>query len=149
MRRWCSGHSVFARVIQRLGFWTQKIQANVDYCYVRRRAECTPLGPGLEYRSPRSDSSPAAKRRADALHVELVLTKASEPCTRAVLLSLSVYLSICRRDSHGLRPVPLFVLDLDQWLGARTCVSSCWAYCFAVGVHYRVPSVEKHEAKLM
>ena len=22
----------FARVIQQLGFWTQKIQANVDYC---------------------------------------------------------------------------------------------------------------------
>ena len=31
----------FARVIQQLGFWTQKIEANVDYCYVRRRAECT------------------------------------------------------------------------------------------------------------
>ena len=39
----------FARVIQQLGFWTQKIQANVDYCYVRRRAECTSLGPGLEH----------------------------------------------------------------------------------------------------
>ena len=32
-------------------FWTQKIQANVDYCYIRRRAECTSLGPGLNQAS--------------------------------------------------------------------------------------------------
>ena len=48
-----------ARVIQQLGFWTRKIQANVDYCYVRRRAECTSLGRGLEHPStlvwPRRD----------------------------------------------------------------------------------------------
>ena len=41
----------FARVIQQLGFWTQKIQANVDYCYVRRRAKRTSLGPELEHPS--------------------------------------------------------------------------------------------------
>ena len=41
----------FARVIQLLDFWTRKIQANVDHCYVRRRAECTSLGPGLEHPS--------------------------------------------------------------------------------------------------
>ena len=46
----------FARVIQQLGFWTQKIQANVGYCYVRRRAEHTSFGPGLEHLSLRSDS---------------------------------------------------------------------------------------------
>ena len=64
------GSSVFfARVIQQLDFWTQKIQANVDYCYVRRRAECTSLGPGLKHPSLRSDSSLAARRRAEALHV--------------------------------------------------------------------------------
>ena len=57
------------RVIQQLGFWTQKIQANVDYCYVRRRAECTSIGPGLEHPSLQSDSSLAAKRRAQVLHV--------------------------------------------------------------------------------
>ena len=42
---------LFGRVIQRLGFWTQKLQANFDYCYVRRRAEYTLLGPGLEHLS--------------------------------------------------------------------------------------------------
>ena len=59
----------FARVIQQLSFWTQKFQAIVDYCYVRHRAECTSLGPRLEHPSLRSDSSLAAKRRAEALHV--------------------------------------------------------------------------------
>ena len=40
---------LFARVIQQSGFWTQIIQANVDYCYVwKRRTECTSLGPGLK-----------------------------------------------------------------------------------------------------
>ena len=34
------GSFFFVRVVQQLGFWTEKIQANVDYCYVRRRAEC-------------------------------------------------------------------------------------------------------------
>ena len=43
---------LFARVIQQLGFWTQKIQANVDYC-VWRRGECTSLGPGLKHLSLR------------------------------------------------------------------------------------------------
>ena len=44
----------FAHVIQQLGFRTKKIQANVDYCDVRRRAECTSLGPGLKRPSLRS-----------------------------------------------------------------------------------------------
>ena len=69
----------FARVIQQLGFWTQKIQANVDYCYVRRRAERTSLGPGLEHPSLRSDSSLAAKRRAEALDVVFFSTKHANP----------------------------------------------------------------------
>ena len=59
----------FARVIQQLGFGTPKIEANFNYCYVRRRVESTSLGPGLKQPSLRSDSSLAAKRRAVALHV--------------------------------------------------------------------------------
>ena len=43
---------LFARVIQQLGFWTQKIQANVDYC-VWRRGECTSLGSRIEHSSLR------------------------------------------------------------------------------------------------
>ena len=71
-----------ARVIQQLGFWIQKIQANVDYCgYVRRRAECTSLGPRLKHPSLSSDSSLAAKSRAEALHVIFFFNKASQPRT--------------------------------------------------------------------
>ena len=44
---------LFARVIQQLGFGTQRIQANVDHCYVWRRGVCTSLGPGLKHRSLR------------------------------------------------------------------------------------------------
>ena len=56
----------------------------LDYCYVRRRAEYTSLGLGLESLSLRSDSSLAANRRADALHVVvLFFNKASEPSTGA------------------------------------------------------------------
>ena len=63
VRRWCSGRPYFARVIQQLGFRTQKILANVNYCYVRRRAERTSLGPWLENPSLPSDCSLAAKSR--------------------------------------------------------------------------------------
>ena len=83
MRRWCSSHSFSARVIQQLDFWTQKLQPNVDYCYVRRRAECTSLGPGLEHLSLGSDSRLAARRRADALHVVFFFNKAPESSTGA------------------------------------------------------------------
>ena len=34
-----SDAGLFARVMQQLGFWTQKIQDNVDYCYGCRREE--------------------------------------------------------------------------------------------------------------
>ena len=80
------------RVIQQLGFWAQKMQANVDYCYVRRRAECTSLGPGLKHPNLRSHSSLAVKRRAEALHVVFFVNKASEPSTRAAALCVLSYI---------------------------------------------------------
>ena len=73
----------YARVVQQLGFWTKKVLANVVYCYVRRRAEYTSLGPGHEHLSLRADSSLAAKSRADALHVVSFFYKASDPSTGA------------------------------------------------------------------
>ena len=76
----------FALVIQQLGFWAQKFQATVDYGYVRRRAEGTSHGPGLEHPSLRSELSLAAKRHAEALHVVFFFSKASEPSTRAAAL---------------------------------------------------------------
>ena len=64
-------------------FWNQKLQANVHHCYVRRRLECTSLGPEIEHLRLRLDSSLAAKGRADAFHVVFFCNKASEPSTGA------------------------------------------------------------------
>ena len=86
----CGDHArvilFFARVIQQFGFWTHKIQANVDYCYVRRRTERTSLGPGLEHPSLRSDSNLAARRRAEAHHVVFFSTKHPSPARELQLL---------------------------------------------------------------
>ena len=74
---------LFARVIQQLG-------ANVVYWYVRRRPECTSLGPGLKHPSIRSDCSLAAKRRAEALHVAFFSTKHASPARELLLLCILV-----------------------------------------------------------
>ena len=94
----------FARVIQQLVFWTQKIQANVDYCYVRRRAECTSFGPGLEHPTLRSDSSLAARRRAEPLHAVFFSTK--HPSAAPELQLLCVYSRMI-----------------------RTTKDACWVHC--------------------
>ena len=74
-RRCCSGH-LYVRVIQQVGFWTQKSQANVDYCYVWRRAKCTSLGPvDASIQTCADQLSLAAKTRAEALHVLFFATK--------------------------------------------------------------------------
>ena len=45
-----SGHSFYCSCDSAVAiFGTQELQANMDYCYVRRRAECTSLGPGLNH----------------------------------------------------------------------------------------------------
>ena len=54
------------RVIQQLGFWTQKLQANVYYCYVWRHEETRRVHfarPWTQASKPAlADSSLAAKR---------------------------------------------------------------------------------------
>ena len=60
-------------VIEQLGLWTQKIQDNIDYCYVWRREETR----RVHFARPRTQasepavtaSSLAEKGRADALRV--------------------------------------------------------------------------------
>ena len=73
MRRWYSGR-LFACVIKQLIFGHRKIQASVDYCYVW-------LGwPWTQASKPAlTDSGLAAKRRAEALHVVLLLTEHPSP----------------------------------------------------------------------
>ena len=80
-------------------FRNQKIQADVDYCCVWRRAECTSLGPGLKH--PLTDSNLAAKRRAEALRVVLFSTEHPSP-TRGLLL-LRVHSRMIRTRSHERR----------------------------------------------
>ena len=108
------GSFFYARVIQQLGFWTEKIQANVDCSYVLRRAERTSLGPGLEHPSLRSDSSLAAKRRADALHVVFFSTTHPSPA-RGLLLC--VYSRMIR--SHERRALGA-ILSLFSRSGAAS-----------------------------
>ena len=139
VRRWCSGHSVFARVIQQLGFWTQKLQANVDYCYVRRRAECPSLGPGLEHLSLRPDSSLAAKRRADALHVVLFFNKAPEPSTGAAAALCVLSHHTATKDARRVRwspslgPSPRRPTASCSLAAVRRgdCVRTSWLYLYS------------------
>ena len=74
---------LFARMIQRLGFRTQKIQAYVDYCHVWRREETRGVHFALPWtqasKPALTDSSLAAKRRAEALHVVFFSTKNPSP----------------------------------------------------------------------
>ena len=88
-------------MIQQLGLWTQKLQADVDYCYVRRRAEYTSLGPGLEHLSLRSDSSLDAKRRADALHVVFFFNEASKPSCCCSVCTIALY--VATKDARWVR----------------------------------------------
>ena len=97
----------YARVINQLGFSIQKVQANVVYCYVRRRAEYTSLGPGLEHLSQRADSSLVAQRRAVALHVVFLSTK--HPHDDLLLLCvLSCDKHSCEKRALG---APLFLVS--------------------------------------
>ena len=105
---------LFARAIQQLGVWTQKIQANVDYCCVWRRAECTSLVPGLKASKPvLPDSTLAAKRRAEGLDV--VFFQASIRAQHddlPLVLLLCVYSRMTR--SHERRALGA-VLFLVSW----------------------------------
>ena len=73
----------FARVIQQLGFWTQKIQPNVDCCYVWRREETRRVHfarPSTQASKPAlTDSSLAANGHASALRVVFLSTKHPSP----------------------------------------------------------------------
>ena len=97
-------------MIQQLGFWTQIIQANVDYCYVRRRAQRTSLGPGLEHPSLRSDSSLAANRRAEALQVVFFSTKRLSPARELLFF---VYSRMIR--SHERRALGALLSLFSTW----------------------------------
>ena len=87
VRRWCSSHFFFCSCDSEsavtVGLWTQKIQANVDYSYVPRRAECSSLGPGLKHPSLRSLTFPVVWPRRDVPRrfTWYCFQQASEPST--------------------------------------------------------------------
>ena len=99
------GSFVFCSCDSAVRFSDSENSTNVDSCYVRRRAECTSLGPGLQHPSLRSDSSLDTKRRAEALHVVFYFNKACEPSTRAAALCVIclLYTSPSPRDQRGSR----------------------------------------------
>ena len=74
---------LFTRVIQQLGCWTQKIQANADYSCVWRREETRRVHfdrPWTQASKPAlTDSSLVAKRHDEALHVVFFPTKHPSP----------------------------------------------------------------------
>ena len=89
LRRLCSCHSFFCSCDSAVRLLDSENSANVDCSYVRRRAERTSPGPGLEHPSLRSGSSQAAKRRAEALHVFFFSTKYPSSARAAAVCTLA------------------------------------------------------------
>ena len=115
-------------------FLAQKIQANFHYCYVRRRAQRTSLGPGLEHPSLRSDFSLAAKRRAEALHVVFFSTKHPNPARKLLLCVATkdarwVPCYSCSLDPSSRRPTASCSLAAVR---RGDCVRASWLYSFIV-----------------
>ena len=102
----------FARVIQQLSFWTQKIQANIDYLLRPAPRRVHFARPWTRASKPiSSDSSPAAKRRADALHVVIFSTKHPSPARE---LLLCVYSRMIRSHERRALGVLLSLFSRSQ-----------------------------------
>ena len=73
MRKWCTGH-LFVRVVQQLFFWTQEnfTQSGLLLCLAPRRVHFA--RPWTQASKPAlTDSSPAAEKRAEVLHGDLLV----------------------------------------------------------------------------
>ena len=92
----------FARVIQQFSFWTQKIQANIDYLLRPAPRRVHFARPWTRASKPiSSDSSPAAKRRAEALHVVFFSTKHPSPARELLLCVYSRMIRSRERRALG------------------------------------------------
>ena len=89
MRRRCSGHSFFCSCDSAVRFLDSENSSQGRLLLRPRRAERTSLGPGLDHPSLRSDSSLAANRRAEALHMVFFSTKHLSPARELLLSVLS------------------------------------------------------------
>ena len=120
---------LFARVIQQLVFWAQKIQANVDlliFGAAKRPFECTSPGPGLEHPSLRSDSILAVKRRTEELHVVFFSTKHPSPARELLLCVYSCMIRSHERRALGARR-PTATCSLAA-VRCGDCVCASWLY---------------------
>ena len=140
VRRWCSGHLVFCSCDSAVRFLDPEIQANVEYCYVRRCAECTSLDPGLKHPSLSSYSSMVANRRAEVLHLTFFSAKHPSPARWAAalcILSYKVYVatkdarwvhcSSCSLGPSPRRPTASCSLAVRR----GDCVRASWLYSWS------------------
>ena len=104
-----SGHSFFCSCDSAVAiFGTQELQANMDYCYVRRRAECTSLGPGLNHLQAYAQTLVWPRRDVPRRFTRFFCSnkKASEPstmidCSLLLLCALSSYDTDPRKTRAG------------------------------------------------
>ena len=85
MRRWCSGHLFVCSCDSAVSFFLLPGKFKQTSTAAKRRVQFA--RPWTQASKPAlTDSSLAAKRRAEALHVVFFFNKASEPSTRAAAL---------------------------------------------------------------
>ena len=112
----------------------------MDNCYVRRRAECSSLGPRLDHL--RSDTSLAAKRRADVLHL---VQQNTSPARELLLLcvyfrvihsrkrrALGALVSLFSRSVPGPSPRRTAASCSLAAVRRTDCVHATWLYSFIV-----------------
>ena len=119
---------LFARVIQQLGFWTQKFKPTSTTA--RSGAAPSALRSALDsikHPSLRSDSSLAAKRRAEALHVFFFQRSVYSPMIGIVATKCARWVRRfpCSLGPSPRRPTASFNLAA-VWCG--DCVRASWLY---------------------
>ena len=112
VRRWCSSHLFFCWCDSEFSFWTQKIQANAEY-YVRRRAECTSLDPGLKHPSLRSLTL-VWPRRDVPRRFTWCFFSTKYPSPAGELLRLCVYSRMIRGHERRALGALLFLLSRSE-----------------------------------
>ena len=111
MRRWCLTHLFVCSCDSTVRFWTQKIQANVDYCHVWRREETRRVHfarPSTQASTPApTDFSLAAKRRRGASR-GIFFKQASEPSTMTYAAAVCTRMMICSHERRALGALLFF-----------------------------------------
>ena len=101
VRRWYSGHLFVCPCDSAVrGLSIEKSSQRTTTAQRLARAECTSLGPGLTAsKAALTDSSLAAKRRTEALHVVFFSTKHPSPARELLLCVYSRMIRIATKDA--------------------------------------------------